>query len=89
MQEQKGGFLARDHGGEILDPVAAILEPARAFPPLEIGDRRLVGNHAFRDPSSKIDPDPPLCSYADSAQDVAGTAWVARACDRADRPLPG
>ena len=34
--------------GQVLDPVSAVFQPPRALLPLDVGDRRLAGDHAFQ-----------------------------------------
>ena len=48
VQEQERGLLVRDVTGQVFDPVAAVLEPAGPVAALDVGDRRLAGDHAFQ-----------------------------------------
>ena len=48
VEQEVGRLEVRDAGGEVLDLVAAILQAAGALLPLDVGDRRFIGDHTLQ-----------------------------------------
>ena len=48
VQEQERGLLVRHVARQVLDPVAPVFQAPGPVRPLDVGDRRLAGNHAFQ-----------------------------------------
>ena len=48
VQEQERRLLVGHVAGQILDPVAPVLQPTGPVLALDVGDRRLACNHAFQ-----------------------------------------